>query len=214
MAAGVAGLDLAAQSSLTGADAHGPVIRLSAPPGPVPAGSVVAVRIEVAAGGQPVDGVAAYLDFDPAILQVTDSAGNPLSTIEPGGPLALVLLNRVDHQAGTIDYAAGAQFNQPAPSGTLALATIYFVGRQASGGAPLTFVRRQPRLTEIVANGSSVFGAAEGLTLVVAPPAATPAGSATAIPAATATPPPAGTLQDRLYLPVVIDQRGQSGQSG
>ena len=82
--------------------------------------------MQVVAGTQPVNNVELYVDFDPAVLQVVDAAGNPTSTVE-GDQTALntVLFNAVDNAGGHIRYDAGKLSGTP-PTGTFRLAVLRF----------------------------------------------------------------------------------------
>lgn len=143
--------------------------------GAVTAGSVVTVTVQVQAGGFQVDGAAAYLDFDPALLQVEQ--------ITPAGPLSLAIQNSFVNGAGRVDYAAGTL--DAAASGTFDLVQIRFRGL-AAGVASLTFQRTPPRSSDITASGASVLSSVANGTVVVTPvsgPTATP----TVTPTATAT---------------------------
>ncbi len=89
-------------------------------------GEIFTVTLEVRADTQQVDGVAAYLNFDPQMLQVVDSSGNPaISIINPGAPLDVELQNTVDNTNGRINYVVG-KLSGGRPSGTLAVGAIRF----------------------------------------------------------------------------------------
>ena len=64
----------------------------------VNAGGVFTVAIAVQANAQPLDAVAAFIDFDPTILQVV--------TVVPGATLPTVIHSSFDNQAGQVNFAA------------------------------------------------------------------------------------------------------------
>jgi hypothetical protein len=73
---------------------------------------------------QPVDGVDAFITFDPAKLEVVDAdAGKAGVQITPGSALATVLTNNVT--SGLISYSAGV-LDAPVPTGRFTVATIQF----------------------------------------------------------------------------------------
>ena len=107
---------------------------------------------------QPVDGASAYIDFDPAVLQVT--------AVTSGGSLPTVLLSTVDNVRGRIDFAAGA-LSAPFPSTDFVLATVEFTAGPASATTPLSFATANPRLSDVTYAGASILDRREGGTVVV-----------------------------------------------
>ncbi len=127
----------------------------------VAAGRVFTVSVQLDAGSQWVDGAEIHLDFDPQIVQVVDASGNPTSTIEAGTSLPLLLQNSAHNVAGTIDYAAGADFPpQPPVTGRFTVATIRLKALRptSSTGTPLAFVFTLPRRTDVSFEEQSVLG--------------------------------------------------------
>jgi len=123
----------------------------------VAVGEVFTLDIKIQAGSQPVDGAAAYIDFNPTYLVVVDASGNPATEIIPGSTLATVMQNNVDNNQGKIDYAAGLLVGAT-PSGGFTLATIRFKATAETTGTPLVFVSTPPRKTNVVYQGNSVLG--------------------------------------------------------
>ena len=121
-------------------------------------GDVFTVAVSVQANAQPLDAAAAFLDFDPAVLQVV--------TITPGTALSTVIHNRFDNQLGQVDFAAGT-LSGPA-SGGFTLAMITFQARGASPGSPLTFAATPPRRTDATWRGESVLDRVEDGAVAVA----------------------------------------------
>jgi len=103
--------------------------------------------IRVSAGSQQVDGVDAFLSFNPAHLSVDH--------IVPGTTLPTILANTYDNTAGTITYSAGKTLGGTSPSGTFTLATIYFRAKTVPvNNTPITF---RPG-TDVAFGGVSVLG--------------------------------------------------------
>uniref|UniRef100_UPI00196ABD4A cohesin domain-containing protein n=1 Tax=Candidatus Chloroploca sp. Khr17 TaxID=2496869 RepID=UPI00196ABD4A len=149
-------------------------------------GETATVTIEVEAGSSSVDGVAAFLNFDPSrvVLQSLQ--------VDPAFPV--VLLNTIDPVEGTVDLVVGA-LNAPFPSGTFAVATFEVRALNVEGTTTLTFDRGETdllRQSDLTWAGASILEVTRDLTLEIAeapPPTATP----TAPPTATPTAPPTAT---------------------
>ena len=117
-------------------------------------GEIFTMALMVQAGAQPLNNVELYVNFDPAVLQVVDAAGNPASSIEPDlTTLETLLYNNVDNAGGHIRYDAGRLVGTP-PTGTFRVALVRFK-RLAS--TETTIVRFVPP-TDVFFNGSSVVG--------------------------------------------------------
>ena len=123
----------------------------------VGAGGVFTVAVTVQANAQPLDAAAAFLDFDPAVLQVV--------TIVPGTALPAVIHNHFDNQLGQVNFAAGTLSGSA--SGAFTLATITFQARGASPGSPLRFALAPPRQTDVTWRGESVLDRVEDGAVVV-----------------------------------------------
>lgn len=86
-------------------------------------------------------GAEVHLSFDPALLEVEDSDEDMAEVqVQPGSFLApdFTAQNRVDLEAGTIDFAISQMAPTEAVSGSGVLATITFKGK-ASGTSDLNF---------------------------------------------------------------------------
>jgi hypothetical protein len=137
------------------------------------------ITIQVQAGNQQVDSVAAFLNFDVSVLQC--------SSIDAGTALPVSLQSVIDNSAGHVDVAAGTFGANP--TGTFTLATVHCHAAMTSTGSPLTFATVNPRMTDAQLSGSSVLDHATGGSVIVGSPP-----TATASPTATATPPPGTVL--------------------
>ena len=109
----------------------------------------VAVAVRVQAGAQPVDGVAAYLDFDPKQWQV--------AALTPGGALPLTMQSSVDNKTGAVNLALGALNGFPSGSFTVATLRLLPVNHQAQPGMPLSFHRDAARRSDVTFGGFSVW---------------------------------------------------------
>lgn len=139
-------------------------------------GGTVDVTVRVVAGAQSVDGASAYVNFDPAIVNVV--------SITEGVSLPSILSNSYDNGVGTINFAAG-KLTAPFPSGTFTLCTIRVSG-ESVGSSTLAFQFVSPRLTTVTYGGSAVFDGATNGSVIVA--LATPTNTPTITPTPTNTP--------------------------
>lgn len=105
------------------------------------------LEIRVSAGAQQVDGVDAFLSFNPAHMSVDH--------ITPGATLPSILANTYNNSAGTITYSAGKVLGSTSPSGTFTLATIYFKAKTVPvTNSPVAFQSG----TDVAFGGVSVLG--------------------------------------------------------
>jgi hypothetical protein len=108
----------------------------------------------------PVDGAAAYIDFDASLLKV--------NSITSGNTFDLELQNEFDNQTGMIHFAAGT-LTPPLPGGEglgvrgeeglglnfdLVVIELEAIG---NGESPLLFQFDAPRTTEVTSGGESVL---------------------------------------------------------
>ena len=120
------------------------------------AGSTFEVPVQIQAGPQYVDGVAAYLNFDPELLTVGHVSTAPSSSVFP-----IILENQFDNNAGTIDVALGLLPPTPYASGTITLAVVSLVAPEERViGSSFSFSVALPRRTDAAFMGDSVFGGA------------------------------------------------------
>lgn len=107
------------------------------------------VTVEINTYDQPVDAVAAYLHFDPTLLQVNKiTAGNHLDTL---------LQSQFDNDKGQVSFAAG-QWATDKPSGVFPVMIVNFTQLGSGGEQTLTTeveaVYKASRLREITAEMS------------------------------------------------------------
>jgi uncharacterized repeat protein (TIGR01451 family) len=119
-------------------------------------GDTIVLEVRAAAGSQPVDSAELHLDFDPAVLQLVDAAGNPVVEIEAGAALPAILQNNVDGVNGWVDFTA-AGLGGAAPQGNITLARLRFKLLAAQA----TWVRFSFggwRTTDLAYQGEGVLG--------------------------------------------------------
>jgi hypothetical protein len=138
----------------------------------VAVGATFTVNVQVAAGTQTVDTVQASINFDPNYLEVVP----PLSA---SGVLTTPLQSTYDNTLGTVDYGAGLLGSTI--TGTFSVVSVQFRVKAATSATTLSFNSGLPRETNVLSEGSSVFGGATGTTITI-----TGGGSVT--PAPTVTP--------------------------
>jgi hypothetical protein len=100
----------------------------------VGADEVLVLELWVDAGAQPVERVELALEFDPALLEVVDAAGNPAEAIDADpGALGRVLRNTADNAGGLIEYEADQEPPGNPPTGTFRAASARFRVRTTPG---------------------------------------------------------------------------------
>jgi len=113
----------------------------------VQAGEILALEIMADTGTGDADTVAAYIHFDPNLLEVVDAAGNPADAIELNAAVfSSVTMNKVN--TGQIDFSA-TKFAPPFPSGIFKAATIRFKAKAVTPGTPVQFVRDGTRRSDL-----------------------------------------------------------------
>ncbi len=88
-------------------------------------GDILRIDLVTDSGSEPVDAVAAYLDFDPHFLAPVDAQGHPATEVQTGTALPTVLRNSVDAARGRIDLVVGSVGSTP-PQGSFVVARLYF----------------------------------------------------------------------------------------
>jgi hypothetical protein len=158
----------------------------------VEAGKSFTIDIQVQCNGQVIDGVDAFLDFNPEYLEV--------QVIEGGGVMDTLLQNQYDNVRGAINYSAG-KITLPLPSKTFTLAGITFKTRSINKdiSTQINFQMTEPRNTFVDLGGKSVVFNPVGATVNVQNRPVTPTATNTvpvpsnSSPASTATQPVATT---------------------
>jgi hypothetical protein len=126
------------------------------------------ITVAVEVGTQSVDGAAAYLSFDPEVLQVVDvQLGTELN--EPLGPDGPTW----DNTDGVISIAAG-KLEGPFPDSTFELATVTLKALRPAASTSLTLIRDVNWWSDVTFNGGSILGALRPADLSVVEETSTP----------------------------------------
>jgi len=144
---------------------EGVTLRFAPATSHVRTGQVFGVDLEVLAGTQNVDAVRACVDFDPAVLQVVDEAGNLAGQITPGTALPTATTNNVNNATGQINFVASGN----PVSGSLQLATVRFKAITTAESSLLTWSTTAPRQSDVSSGGTSVLDTRQDGTVVVGP---------------------------------------------
>lgn len=144
-------------------------------PNTVTLGSQFDMTVRVLANSNQVDGAAAYLNYDAAVLFVVSTT--------PGPTLATVLQN--DHSTpGQVNYAAGTFSSFPTT--TFTLVTVRFQANALSAGTSVDLnVGPDPRTSEATFGGTAYTTVLTSATIVVVAPTETPTGGPTSTPTPT-----------------------------
>ena len=109
--------------------------------------------------GQQISGVQAFLQFNPAKLQVVDASGDAGVQIAPATDLPDVVTNTVDNLNGTINFAS-TNNGGPFPTGPFTLATITFqaIAETGTGTTAVEFLFSSSNVTIVDNLGFPVSG--------------------------------------------------------
>lgn len=134
-------------------------------------GDIVDVTIQFDASSNSVGAVQAYLDFDPNVLQVVDTNGNPVATITDFPLLSnnwAILQNSVNNVTGKIDIAAGkTPVTGTDLTSVATLATFRFKAKSTTSSTIVTFATVAPRRTKAVSGFNDVTGNLTDTTLFI-----------------------------------------------
>jgi hypothetical protein len=111
-------------------------------------GQDIDLDIDVHSPSRGVDGVAAYINFNPTYLTVL--------SVTSGYNLPTIIENSVDNQAGQINFSVGAMDNFP--SGNFSAGTISLKCIAQTPGTELIFNQTLPRKSDITSSGISILG--------------------------------------------------------
>jgi len=122
----------------------------------IKAGETLDMVIQVESGDQEVVGVDAYLDFDPAQLEVEDQNTDKDGVqISGGETLSTVIQNSADNTAGHINYSAGVLGAEAYPKGTILVATVRFKALVEAASTAVTFSTADTRTTMVSGPGGT-----------------------------------------------------------
>jgi hypothetical protein len=134
-------------------------LTLQPPYGAIQRDQVFTIDVRLDPKGQPFQGVATYLKYDPQELEIVDANGNPTSEIIAGSALPVVLQNEVDAAAGEIRFSAGSLgTTSGVPQGEFVVATLRFRALDVNVfGSHVTFlVSEDPPRTGVAYDGNYV----------------------------------------------------------
>ncbi len=155
----------------------GASLSLDSAEGMVEAGAIFTVDILFDTGNGPADTVDAYLDFDPAFLEVVDASGQPVTSIELNRELfQSAVINDADNGTGQINFSA-SEFESPYLTGAFRAATIRFQVKAISGSTGVELVREGARWSDVLLGGESLDPTLGNAVFTTGPAAtSTPAG--------------------------------------
>jgi PKD repeat protein len=107
-------------------------------------GDTFVSTIQVQAGNLEVNGVSAYVDFDPSLLEVR--------SMTPVTNFSSIFQNNYDNTTGQINYAGGT-ISAPFPTGTFDLLQVEFEVIGQFTDTSIAFQTVNPRLTDVTARG-------------------------------------------------------------
>jgi hypothetical protein len=125
------------------------------------------------AGLQQVDAVQAYINFDPALLEVVDAAASQSGVqITPGTGLTSLVENTADNASGLISFTAGQPVS-PYPAGSFTVATIRFKAKTVSGTThtPVTVSLEGGSASRVMLGVATLPGAHADAAIQILPPA-------------------------------------------
>ena len=149
----------------------------------VSVGETFSVQVQVDTGSYDVDSAQAYVNFDPALLQVQNMTGG--STLPQ-------LYKAWDNGAGTLGYSAALLSGSPA-TGVFTLVTIEFLAVGGTPGTELPFNTSHPRISKLKDGTSDIPSDKVPGTVIVQAPGETATSTPTYTPTSTYTPGPTAT---------------------
>jgi hypothetical protein len=120
-------------------------------------GQTFDIVIQVQAGNNQVDGVSAYVNFDPSVIKVNQ--------ITKGSLLNLELENNYNNTTGQINLSLGTMSNFP--TGTITVGTITFQALSQATNSSISFSSTTPRKSDITFGGASILGSTQPATVSV-----------------------------------------------
>lgn len=144
-------------SFTTGAPVDGVILAVNPASQTAALGQNFTVEIQVRAGTRQVDGASAYINFNPAHLNVV--------SITPGTVFTNTLENTHDNAIGQLNFSAGSLSNFP--TGTFTLATITFRPHVQVSQTTLTFNSVNPRKSDATFGGASILGSTVNGTVTI-----------------------------------------------
>jgi hypothetical protein len=189
----------------------GPTLALSPEATAAAAGSIFTLDVMVHTFGEPVKAADAYINFDPAKLQVVDAAGVPTTTITADtAAFPTILTNVADNALGRIDFRSVAPGDPPfGATGVNRIAQITFRALTVTTGTPVVFSLDSPRRSDLSYAGSSILDTTIDASVVISPAAAATLIGTVGLEGRPARPAPAWSVPLRIVLsgttPVAYD---------
>lgn len=171
----------------------------------IPVGGVFTLDVRLDAGTAVFESVSLDIRFDPTLLTVVDTAGNPTGQIQQGNlngqGNTFVVSNAVDNNAGAISYTEGYA-GRTQTGGTFTIATIRFKAKQLASSTSVSFgnvgASSSLAFTGVLQGGVLApfcsGSPANAIVQISALPTATPTPSPTSRPIATVFIQPANAL--------------------
>ncbi len=116
------------------------------------------ITIQAQCNGQDISTIAAFINFDPAYLEV--------QSVTPGTTLPTVVENAYNNTAGTLNYQAG-KLGGPFPSDTFTVATVSLKALDETDSTPIIFSTTFPRNTDADFGGTSKLDELFGATVTI-----------------------------------------------
>jgi YVTN family beta-propeller protein/parallel beta-helix repeat protein len=161
-------------------------------------GQVFTVDIMADTGTGFADTVDAYLDFDPAIMEVVNASGQPAASIELNAEVfTSATFNSANNTTGQISFSA-SKFESPYLTGVFKAATIRFKAKAAVTSTQVRSVRSGARWSDLLYAGERLDPSLGNAIVTISPvatatPTNTPTHTPTSTPTATSTPRPTAT---------------------
>jgi murein DD-endopeptidase MepM/ murein hydrolase activator NlpD len=147
----------------------GVTLSLSPSTSSVRVGQIFTLDIRVDLGTATADTVDAYVDYDPAYLQVVDAAGNPVTSIELNTAVFnSSTTNSVNNTTGQINFSA-SKYDSPYLTGSFKAATIRFKAKAAVTSTSVVFVRSETRWSDVLRAAGSLNPTLSGATVTITP---------------------------------------------
>ncbi|HEY0606273.1 MAG TPA: hypothetical protein VGD58_25345 [Herpetosiphonaceae bacterium] len=136
---------------------EGPRVFLSHPQLTVGVGQSFQVDLRMDTYNHEVDTLDAYLDFDPAALEVIDAAGNPATSVTmQSGVFDSATINRANNTTGQINLST-SKYEAPFPVGTHTIATMRFRAKAPFDTTSIRFVQTGARQSDLMRAGASLL---------------------------------------------------------
>jgi hypothetical protein len=132
-------------------------------------GEVAALNLRLHLDSLTADTVDLQIQVDPTLLEVVDSAGQPITKLDVDRTtFPDVSYNAVDATTGTIRLSA-SRVRAGAATGSLTIATLYVRAKQPFTTTPITLTTTGAGRTDLFAQGQSLRPTSTGSVLTIGP---------------------------------------------